>query len=85
MRLEEVDTPALLIDLDAFERNLRRKWPKPYRRMAESAAPTCQDPQIADHRPNSRSRSVRSASAARKVGEAEILVQGGIKDVFRVE
>ena len=24
MRLQEVDTPALLIDLDAFERNLKR-------------------------------------------------------------
>ncbi len=33
MSLEEVDTPALIVDLDAFERNLRRlgcgRMPRP--------------------------------------------------------
>ena len=37
MTLDEVDTPALMIDLDAFERNLHRAR-RPHRRQRGPAA-----------------------------------------------
>ena len=43
MSLDEVDTPALVIDLDAFERNLRR-LPEADRRPPGQGAPARQDP-----------------------------------------
>ena len=43
MPLDEVDTPALVIDLDAFERNLRR-LPQRIAGSRGAAAPARQDP-----------------------------------------
>ena len=42
MTLDEVDTPALVIDLDAFERNLKRLPERAGGRRPAAAA--CQDP-----------------------------------------
>ncbi len=77
--LEDVDTPALLIDLDAFERNLDR--------MAAFCAE-------AGLRLRPHAKTHKSAHIARlqmdrgavglccqKVSEAEALVQGGVPDV----
>ncbi len=78
--LEAVDTPALLIDLDAFERNLAR--------MAEAVAAT-----PARLRPHSKTHKCPSVAlrqielgavgvCCQKVSEAEAMVHGGIKDVL---
>ena len=77
---EDVDTPALLIDLDAFERNLKK--------MADFA-------KEAGIRLRPHSKTHKSAHIARlqmelgavgvccqKVSEAEALVQSGINDVL---
>ena len=48
MPLNEVDTPSLLIDLDAFERNLRRMAEAAQHRRGRVAA-ACQNPQITCH------------------------------------
>ena len=80
MSVDEVDTPALIIDLDAFERNLDR--------MAAAArdlgvglrahAKTHKSPIIAAQ------QIARGAvgQCCQKVGEAEILVAGGVADVL---
>lgn len=80
MRLDEVDTPALLIDLDAFERNLRR-LPE---RLAGSRvrlrphAKTHKCPVIALAQVELGAVGV----CVQKVGEAEAMVYGGVKDVL---
>jgi len=43
MTLDEVDTPALIVDLDAFERNLHR-LARPHRRQRGQIARPCQRP-----------------------------------------
>jgi 3-hydroxy-D-aspartate aldolase len=80
MSLDEVDTPALLIDLDAFEANLRR-LPQ----------------QIAGHavrlRPHAKTHKCPIVAlqqielgavgvCVQKVGEAEAMVHGGVRDVL---
>lgn len=80
MRLEEVDTPALVIELDAFERNLRRMMDavagRGVRVRAHSKTHKC--PEIA--------RLQMAAGAVgvccQKVSEAEAMVEGGIGDVL---
>jgi D-serine deaminase-like pyridoxal phosphate-dependent protein len=80
MSIDEVETPALIVDLDAFERNLRR--------MADAA-------RAAGVRVRPHSKTHKSTVVALKqvalgavgnccqtVGEAEALVAGGIKDVL---
>jgi len=80
MPLADVDTPALVIDLDAFERNLRR--------MADyvgkagvrlrAHAKTHKSPIIAAKQMELGAVGV----CCQKVSEAEILVEGGIGDVL---
>ncbi len=80
MSLQEVDTPALLIDLDALQRNLHR--------MAEAVADfpghlrphakTHKSPVIAGMQIKVGAKGV----CCRTVGEAETMVQAGIADVF---
>ena len=65
MPLAAVDTPALLIDLDAFERNLARMADF-VREAGVRAAPALQDAQVARHAQRGRSRSAPSACAARR-------------------
>src|SRR5262252_10291981 len=80
MTLDEVDTPALVIDLDAFERNLRR-LPD---RIAGSGvkmrphAKTHKCPVIALKQMELGAAGV----CCQKVSEAEALVYGGVKDVL---
>ena len=80
MCLEEVDTPALLIDLDAFERNLRR--------LAERAA--AMGVRLRPHAKTHKSPVIARRQMAlgavgvccQKVSEAEAMVHGGIADVL---
>ena len=80
MALADVDTPALLIDLDAFERNLRR--------MAEFArsAGVGLRPHSKTHKsPIIAAKQVTLGAVGvccQKVAEAEVMVDGGIADVL---
>jgi D-serine deaminase-like pyridoxal phosphate-dependent protein len=80
MPLDAVDTPALLIDLDAFDRNVAR--------LAQAVAGTTVRP-----RPHSKSHkcpviALRQMAAGavgvccQKVGEAEAMVYGGVSNVL---
>ncbi|HZU89683.1 MAG TPA: DSD1 family PLP-dependent enzyme [Stellaceae bacterium] len=80
MSLEEVDTPALLIDLDAFEANLRR-LPQEIAGRAVRLRPhakTHKCPVIALRQVELGAVGV----CVQKVGEAEAMVHGGVKDVL---
>ncbi|MDW8314687.1 MAG: DSD1 family PLP-dependent enzyme [Rhodovarius sp.] len=80
MREEEVDTPALLLDLDAFEANLDA--------MAALLAPT--GVRLRAHAKTHKSPVIAALQAARgavgqcvqKVAEAEALAWGGIRDIL---
>jgi D-serine deaminase-like pyridoxal phosphate-dependent protein len=80
MREDEIDTPALVIDLDAFESNLDR--------MADLLAPT--GVKLRAHAKTHKSPVIAKLQIARgavgqcvqKVAEAEILAWGGIPDIL---
>ena len=80
MREEEIDTPALLIDLDAFEANLDR--------MAALLAPT--GVKLRAHAKTHKSPVIAKLQMARgavgqcvqKVAEAEALAWGGVPDIL---
>lgn len=80
MSLEEIDTPALLVDLDPFERNLRR--------MTDSlqGLPVRLRPHAKSHKcPEIARRQIALGAVGvccQKVSEAEALVEGGIADVL---
>lgn len=80
MALAEIDTPALLLDLDAFERNLAR--------LAESLAPyeVRVRPHAKTHKCPEIARRQIAAGAigicCQKVSEAEVMVAEGITDIF---
>ena len=80
MTLEEVDTPALIVDLDAFERNLRR--------LPERIAGTSvrARPHAKTHKcPVIALKQVALGAVGvcvQKVSEAEAMVQGGVPDVL---
>jgi D-serine deaminase-like pyridoxal phosphate-dependent protein len=80
MQMEDVATPALLLNLDALERNLQR--------MAEDCrgAGIALRPHAKTHKsPWVARRQVQLGAVgvcAAKVGEAEVLVQAGIEDVL---
>ena len=80
MALAEIDTPALLIDLDAFERNLQRM--ADVTRAAgvrlRAHAKTHKSPIIAGKQMALGAVGV----CCQKVSEAEVLVEGGIGDVL---
>jgi D-serine deaminase-like pyridoxal phosphate-dependent protein len=79
MSLEDVDTPALLIDLEAFERNLKRLANAvPAHVRLRPHAKTHKSPIIAQK----QIALGAVGMCCQKVGEAEILVQGGIHDIF---
>ena len=79
-RLEEIDTPALVLELDAFERNLRT--------LAESVKgrPVRMRPHAKTHKcPEIAKRQIAHGAVGvccQKVSEAEALVDGGITDVL---
>jgi D-serine deaminase-like pyridoxal phosphate-dependent protein len=80
MPLADVDTPALLIDLDAFERNLKR--------MADHVAKA--GVRLRPHAKTHKSPVIGLKQMAlgavglccQKVSEAEAMVEGGIPDVY---
>ena len=80
MREDEIDTPALIVDLDAFEYNLDH--------MAALLAPT--GVKLRAHAKTHKSPVIAKLQMARgavgqcvqKVGEAEILAWGGIPDIL---
>jgi 3-hydroxy-D-aspartate aldolase len=80
MTLDEVDTPALIVDLDAFERNLRR--------LPERIAGTSvrARPHAKTHKcPVIALKQVALGAVGvcvQKVSEAEAMVQGGVPDVL---
>ena len=80
MALEEVDTPALLIDLDAFERNLQH--------LADAVAGSSVRlrPHAKTHKCAVIGRRQMALGAVgvccQKVGEAEAMVYGGVTDVL---
>ena len=80
MTLDEVETPALLVDLDAYERNLDRMASLLQGKPAKLRphAKTHKSPLIAGE------QIARGAIGAccQKVSEAEILVDGGIADIL---
>ena len=80
MRLEEVDTPALVVDLDPFERNLRRMTDAVAGRRIRVRvhAKTHKCPEIARRQVAAGAVGV----CCQKVSEAEALVEGGIADVL---
>ncbi len=79
MRLEEVDTPALVIELDAFERNLQRLSEAVAHRVRVRAhAKTHKCAEIARRQVAAGAVGV----CCQKVSEAEALVAGGIDDVL---
>ena len=79
MRLEEVDTPALILDLDAFETNLRRLADAARGRARVRAhAKTHKCPEIARRQVAAGAVGV----CCQKVSEAEAMVEGGIADVL---
>jgi len=79
MRLEEVDTPALILELDAFETNLKRLADAVGRRVRVRAhAKTHKCPEIGKRQVAAGAVGV----CCQKVSEAEAMVDGGIADVL---
>jgi D-serine deaminase-like pyridoxal phosphate-dependent protein len=78
--IDEIDTPALIVELDAFERNLKR--------LADFAR--AQGVRLRPHAKTHKCPTVALKQIAlgavgqccQKVGEAEVLVRSGIKDVL---
>lgn len=78
-RLDEVDTPALVLDLDAFETNLATlKQAVGNRARVRAHAKTHKCPEIAKRQIAAGAIGV----CCQKVSEAEALVDGGIEDVL---
>ena len=78
-RLDEVDTPALILDLDAFEKNLQT--------LAETAGGAVRiRPHAKTHKCPEVAKRQRALGAVgqccQKVSEAEAMVDGGIEDVL---
>lgn len=78
--LDEIDTPALIVDLDAFEDNVRTMAS-----FARSAGVRLR-PHAKTHRcPTIALRQIAAGAVGQccqKVGEAEALVRGGVRDVL---
>src|SRR3954462_10425237 len=79
-RLEEVDTPALIVDLDAFENNIAmlQKSVAGRKIRVRAHAKTHKCPEIAKRQIAAGAVGV----CCQKVSEAEALVEGGIQDVL---
>ena len=78
--LADIDTPALLLDLDAFEHNLQRMM------FAVRGAKVRLRPHAKSHKcPEIALRQIQGGAVGvccQKVSEAEAMVDGGIADVF---
>jgi 3-hydroxy-D-aspartate aldolase len=84
MTLDEIDTPALLIELDAFERNLRRLPERLAERLAGRTVRL--RPHAKTHKcPVIALKQIALGAVGvccQKVSEAEALVHGGVPDVL---
>ena len=84
MPVDEIDTPALVIDLDAFERNLVAC--RTYRRHGVSAGSVRLRPHAKTHKsPDIALRQMALGAVGvccQKVSEAEAMVAGGVPDVL---
>jgi D-threonine aldolase len=78
--LAEIETPALVVDLDAFERNLAKMAA-----FARSAGVRLR-PHAKTHKsPTIALRQIAHGAVGQcvqKVGEAEVLVRGGVRDIL---
>jgi D-serine deaminase-like pyridoxal phosphate-dependent protein len=78
--LDEVETPALVIDLDAFDSNLRKMAA-----FAATAGVRLRPPAKTHKCPIIAQRQIAAGAVGQccqKVGEAEALVRGGVHDVL---
>jgi 3-hydroxy-D-aspartate aldolase len=79
-RGDDIDTPALIVDLDAFERNLAKMT-----KVAESAGVRLR-PHAKTHKcPEIAKRQIAMGAigqCVQKVGEAEALASAGIRDIL---
>ena len=80
MKVEDIETPALLIDLDLMEKNLQtmREWLTGKSPRLRAHFKTPKTPVIAWRQIEYGAVGV----CAQKLGEAEVLVQAGIKDIL---
>ena len=78
--IDEIDTPALIVDLDAFEHNLHK-----LATFARSAGVGLR-PHAKTHKcPTIALKQIAAGAVGQccqKVGEAEALVRGGVRDVL---
>src|SRR5690606_1372806 len=80
MKFADVDTPALIVDLDAFERNLQRTadLAAKYEIRVRPHAKTHKSPIIAQKQIDLGAIGV----CCQKVSEAEVMVRAGLRDVL---
>ena len=80
MRLEDVETPALIIDLPAFERNIRRMSDavRHTKIMLRPHAKAHKSPAVA----MAQMRGGATGICCQKVSEAEAMVAGGVLDIL---
>jgi len=80
MPFADIDTPALVIHLDAFERNLKRMedLAQRYNIRIRPHAKTHKSPLIAHKQIAHGAVGV----CCQKISEAEIMIRGGIRDVL---
>lgn len=80
MGFADIDTPSLIIDLDAYERNLDRmaRFVASSKASLRAHSKTHKSPIIARHQVERGAVGV----CCQKVSEAEVMVQGGIKSVL---
>ena len=80
MSEDEIDTPALVLDLDAFEHNLDHMAAllAPTGAKLRAHAKTHKSPVVAHH----QLRRGAVGQCVQKVGEAEILAWGGVPDIL---
>src|SRR4051812_43643719 len=78
--IDEIDTPALIVELDAFERNLHNMAA-----FAKSAGVRLR-PHAKTHKcPTVALKQIAAGAVGQccqKVGEAEALVRGGVRDIL---
>ena len=80
MAFADIDTPSLVIDLDAYERNLDRmaRFVAGSKASLRAHSKTHKSPIIARHQVERGAVGI----CCQKVSEAEVMVQGGIKSVL---
>ncbi len=78
--IEDIDTPALLLDLDLMERNIGRMTTafQPLSAKLRPHAKTHKSPIIAHKQIAAGAIGITCA----KVGEAEVMVEGGVRDIL---